>query len=86
MGRTLRNVCHCGIAEIRFVGKLVIIQTFVINQRIEFYLNNTNLRPLTPHIMPCYRGGATHEMAVVSWPEILCRHFTICILIGPDVD
>ena len=51
VGRTLRNVCHCGIAEIRFVGKLVIIQTFLINQRIEFYLNNTNLRPLTPHII-----------------------------------
>ena len=36
-----------------------------INQRIECYLNNTiNLRPLTPHIMPC----PTHKMAIVSWP------------------
>jgi len=26
--KTLRNVFHCDIAEIRFVGKLVIIQTF----------------------------------------------------------
>ena len=40
----------------------------VINQRIEYYLNNTiTLRPLTPHIMPCY----THKMAIVSWPYIL---------------
>ena len=36
-----------------------------INQRIEYYLNITiTLRPLTPHIMPCY----THKMAIVSWP------------------
>jgi len=35
----------------------------VINQRIELYLNNTvNLRPLTPHVIPCY----THKMAIVS--------------------
>ena len=26
--KLLRNVCHCNISEIRFVGKLVIIQTF----------------------------------------------------------
>ena len=48
----------------------------LINQRIECYLNNTiNLRHLTPHIMPCY----THKMAIVSWPQILWRHFTLCI-------
>jgi len=28
VGKTLRTVFHCDIAEIRFVGKLVIIQTF----------------------------------------------------------
>ena len=28
VGETLRNVFHCDITEIRFVGKLVIIQTF----------------------------------------------------------
>jgi len=28
VGKTLRNVFHCDIAEIRFVGKLVITQTF----------------------------------------------------------
>ena len=28
VGKTLINVCHCDIAEIRFVGKIVIIQTF----------------------------------------------------------
>ena len=68
VGKTLRNVFHRDIAEIRFVGKLVIIQTFFINQRIECYLNNTiNRRPLTPHFMPCY----THKMAIISWPYIL---------------
>ena len=26
----------------------------ILNQQIQFYLNNTiNLRPLTPHILPC---------------------------------
>jgi len=28
VGKTLRNVFHCDRADIRFVGKLVIIQTF----------------------------------------------------------
>ena len=28
VGKTLINVFHCDSAEIRFVGKLVIIQTF----------------------------------------------------------
>jgi len=28
VGETLRNVFHCDVAEIRFVGKLVVIQTF----------------------------------------------------------
>ena len=28
VGKTLVNVVHCDIAKIRFVGKLVIIQTF----------------------------------------------------------
>jgi len=28
VGKTLINVFYCNIAEIRFVGKLVIIQTF----------------------------------------------------------
>jgi len=65
VGKTLINVFPSDIAEIRFVGKLMSIQTFFINQRIECYLNNTiNLRPLTPHIMPCY----THKMAIVLWP------------------
>jgi len=27
-GKTLINVFHCDIAEIRFIGKLVITQTF----------------------------------------------------------
>ena len=29
VGNTLRNVCHCDIAEKRFVGKLVLTQTFL---------------------------------------------------------
>jgi len=46
-----------------------------VNQRIECYLNNTiTLRPLTPHIMPCY----THKMAIVSWPQF-------CDVISPYV-
>ena len=28
VGKTLINVFHCDVAEIRFVGKLVIIETF----------------------------------------------------------
>jgi len=28
VGPTVRNVFHCDIAEVRFVGKLVTIQTF----------------------------------------------------------
>jgi len=35
------------------------------------------LRPLTPQIMPSY----THKMAIVSWPQILRRHFTLCIAV-----
>jgi len=36
VGKTLINVCHCDTAEIRFVGKLMIMETFLVNQRIEF--------------------------------------------------
>jgi len=38
VGKTPINVCHCDIAEIRSVGKLVTVQTFLISQRIEFHL------------------------------------------------
>ena len=37
-----------------------------------------NLHPLTPHVTPSY----THKMAIFSWPQILWRHFTLCI--GPS--
>ena len=80
VGKTLINVFHCNITEIRFVGKLVIIQSVFINQRIECYLNNTiTLRPLTPHMrpMPCY----THKMAVVS----SYRSCRFCDVISPYV-
>ena len=44
VGKTLRNVCHCDIAYIRFVGNL--ITDIFINQRTGFSLNNAiNLRP-----------------------------------------
>ena len=53
------------LSLMRFVGKLMITQSFLINQGTEFYSNNTtNLRPLTPHVMSCY----THKMVIVSWP------------------
>ena len=65
VGKTLINVCHCDIAEIRSVGKFSDHTDIFINQRIEFYLNNAiNLRFLTSHIMPCY----TYKIAIVSWP------------------
>ena len=55
VGKTQKNAGYCNIAEIRFIGKLV----------IEYCLNNTiNLSPLTSHIMP----GYIHKMAIVSWP------------------
>ena len=62
VAKPLINGFHCDIAEMRFVGELVIIDIFII-QRVECNLNNAvNLRPLTPHIIPCY----THKMAIVS--------------------
>ena len=65
VGKTVRNVFHCDIAGIRFVGKFSDHTDIFINRRIELYLSNTiNLRPLTLHIMPCY----THKTAVVTWP------------------
>ena len=43
---------------------------------VKFCLNNmVNLRPLTSHIMSSY----THKMVIVSWPQILWRHFVLCI-------
>jgi len=40
-----------------------------LNQLILFYLNNTqNLRPLRPHIIPCY----THKMVIVDRDHRLC--------------
>ena len=65
VGKTLINVSHCDIAEIRFVWQASDHTDIFINQRIECYLNNTiNPRPLTPRILPCY----PHKMAIVSWP------------------
>ena len=39
---------------------------------VKFYLYiRINVRPLTPHIMP----RKTHKMAIVSWRQIVWRHF-----------
>ena len=47
VGKTLINVFHCDITEIRFVGKLNDHTDIFINQRIECYLNHTiNVRPV----------------------------------------
>jgi len=62
VGKTLRNVCHCNIAEILFADKLFIIQTFYINQRIECYFNNTiNLRLLTALVPTKWRSYLDHR-------------------------
>jgi len=37
VGKTVRNVCHCDIVEIRFVGKLSDHTDIFINRRIELY-------------------------------------------------
>ena len=39
---------------------------------IQFYLNNT----ITQRIISC----CTHKMAIVSWPQTLWPHFTLCTL------
>jgi len=47
-----------------------------LNWLIRFYSNNTiNLRLLSQRIISCY----SHKMAIVSWPQILWRHFTLRI-------
>ena len=39
---------------------------------VKFFLYiRINVRPLTPHIMP----RKTHKMAIVSWRQIVWRHF-----------
>jgi len=65
VGKTLINVFYCDITEIRFISKASDHTDIFLNQRIECYLNNRiNIRPLAPHVMPCY----THKMAILSWP------------------
>ena len=59
-GKILTNVFT--VVSLKYAGDHTDI---FINQRIKRHLNNTiNLRPLTPHIIPCY----THKMAIISWP------------------
>ena len=47
-----------------------------LTDSVRLYLNNTiNICNLTQRIISCY----THKMAIVSWPQILWRHFTLRI-------
>jgi len=64
VGKTVINVFHCDIAEIRFVGELV-----NFNRTI-------NLRPLTPHIMPFY----THKNGdrIVAIDSMTSLHAVHC--------
>ena len=44
----------------------------ILNQQIQFYLNNTiNLRPLTPHILPCcvHKDYVTALHPIVGGPK-----------------
>ena len=62
VGKTVMNIFHCDIAEI-LCWRANDHTDIFINQQIECKFNNTiNLRPLTPHTIPCY----THKMAIVS--------------------
>ena len=65
-GQTLRNVCYSAVAEIPFVGRLMIKidhMDIFLKYLIQFRLNKTiNLRHLTQRIMSCY----TYKMAIVS--------------------
>ena len=51
VGKTLRNVCHCDSAKMRFVGKSVIIRTFFltladsISFQLTRYLTHTHTHP-----------------------------------------
>jgi len=77
VGKTLSNVFHCDIAEIRFVGKLMIIRTFFINLWIEFYLglyNTINLRPLTLRIMLRYRAYLQNGDRIVAIDSVTSLH------------
>jgi len=48
-----------------------------LNQLIQFYLNNAlNLRPLIPHIIPCY----THKMAAKTNGH---RYGTKYVIVNP---
>jgi len=68
VGKTVRNVCHCVIAEIRFVGKLGDHTDIFINRRIERCLNKTiNLRPLnSTHYAMLYPQNGGRIVAIDS--------------------
>ena len=68
VGKTLINVFHCDIADI---GAYALLASYKWScrhfhkpaDRMLLKYITINLRPLTPHIMPCH----THKMAIVSW-------------------
>ena len=76
-GKTVRNVLHGHIAEIRFVDDHNFMGISKKNQRYEFYPNNTiNLRPLAPHHASCYviptkwRSYRGHRFCDVTPPYV----------------
>ena len=74
VGKTPRNVCHCRLNALCW--QVNDHTDIFVNERIEFCLNSTiNLRPLTPHIMPCY----THKMAVVYRDHRYCDVTSPCV-------
>jgi len=77
VGKTLINVFRCDITEIYALLASCDHTDIFINQPIKYYLNNgINLRPLTPHIMPCY----THTMAIVTVDSMASLQ-PICIVV-----
>jgi len=93
VGKTVVNVFHCDIAEIRFVGKLVTIRHF-INQRTECYLNyRINLRPPSyTHYAMLYPQNGDRIMAIDSVTSLhpmyslLCVKFELPVFLFQEVD
>ena len=75
VGKTVINVFHCDITEIRFVGKLMTIRHFHKPTLIGCHLINTiNLhRPLTPHIL-CHVIPTTGDRIVATASVTLLHH------------
>ena len=67
VGKTLRTVFHCDIAEIRFVGKLVIIQTFHKSKDRMLFKQYDNSSPLnSTHYAMIYPQNGDRIVAIDS--------------------